>query len=326
MFVYTNKEELKKAIEDDPFALEYAHEKLKDDGYIVEYAVRKKGWTLAFASERLRGHKHMAMLAIKQDGRAYQFASKELQQDPELAFEAYKQNHEVIKMIPENLRTHVLEAYDKYFKINEKEKFLVDLKAKKQEQGYLVPLEKEELKDWWLEDEEFVLELLKIDKATLAQVYKNISCLNDRKFILEMAKRKEVNLYFLPKDVLEDQKFCLKLLKTNYRCYYRLNCYRDYKYLKGLDCVDASAVKDVEEERELLVTAINSLYEEAKTAEKDKYSKHLNSIFPHGVYSLDLEDLQERLEKLDENLNRIKSFAYTNKHKATQIDEENEDE
>ena len=78
---HSNKEIVKKAIENWGYAIMYASDDLKNDRELVLMAVSKIGGALEYASDKLKDDKEIVLKAISNDVDAIQYASKKLQKD-----------------------------------------------------------------------------------------------------------------------------------------------------------------------------------------------------------------------------------------------------
>ena len=88
---------VRKAVEQNGLALEFASEDLKGDRKMVHIAVAQNGLALEFASEDLKGDMETAHIAATQNDLALEFASKKLLQYWELVKDMDKDDWDVAK-------------------------------------------------------------------------------------------------------------------------------------------------------------------------------------------------------------------------------------
>ncbi|CAK9046743.1 unnamed protein product [Durusdinium trenchii] len=91
------KEIVEAALAQDPCALQFAPEAMRDDPHLLQSLLRREGRALRFASKRLRGDRHLVLLAIASCPRAVLCASEDswqgrlnvllaaMERDPQLA-------------------------------------------------------------------------------------------------------------------------------------------------------------------------------------------------------------------------------------------------
>jgi hypothetical protein len=80
----SDKEIVKKAIQNWAYAIQFAGENLKDDKELVLIAVSEIGGALEYASERLRNDREVVLKAISMDSDAIDYASEKLKKDKEI--------------------------------------------------------------------------------------------------------------------------------------------------------------------------------------------------------------------------------------------------
>ena len=108
-----NYQDLKTAIEQNPVALEFVSNRLKNDREIVYNSVSKVGWTTCYASDKLRGDKDLILAGVKVDGQILYYASKELRDDKDVVLEAVRNKGLILKYASHRMRRDkeiVLEA------------------------------------------------------------------------------------------------------------------------------------------------------------------------------------------------------------------------
>ena len=102
---------LLKAIETDPYVIESASERMRNDKEVMMKVVKRSGYLLRYASPELQNDKDIIMEAVKNSitTPSLAFASDELKKDPEVINAAIK--HDPYQIIcVENPKPYLIEA------------------------------------------------------------------------------------------------------------------------------------------------------------------------------------------------------------------------
>ena len=94
------------AIIQNPIALEFASDTLKNDKEVVMNSVSKVGWTACYASEKLRADKELFLAGVQIDGQILYYASKELRDDEEVVLQAVRNKGLILKYASRRLRNN----------------------------------------------------------------------------------------------------------------------------------------------------------------------------------------------------------------------------
>ena len=100
-----DEEFVRAAIENDPYNINYASDRLKDSKeFILNFINMPHSYTLQWASDRLRDDKEVALEAVKQNGMALNYVSDRLKDDKEVVLEAVKQNGRALRFASDELK------------------------------------------------------------------------------------------------------------------------------------------------------------------------------------------------------------------------------
>ena len=86
------------------YTLQWASDRLRDDKEVVLEAVKQGGWALEYTSDELKNDKEVVLEAVKQNGRALYYASDDLQDDKEVVLEAVKQDGWALQLASDSLK------------------------------------------------------------------------------------------------------------------------------------------------------------------------------------------------------------------------------
>lgn len=102
--VRDNQNFAKRAIELQPFNIEYVSDRLKDDEELIRTAISKHTHTLYYASPRLKDNEDIVLTAIEKNGWALEFASDRLKDDERIVLEALKFDKRTLRYASERIQ------------------------------------------------------------------------------------------------------------------------------------------------------------------------------------------------------------------------------
>ena len=196
-FITKNKKELQE-IKNNPMALQFASEKLKDNEKVVSEAVIKNPLALQFASEKLKDNRDVVRTAFLHNPKALQFASEKIKDDKAFISHAVLENPMAFQFASEELKDDkdvVSLAVGRDPMVlqfaSEKPKNNVDivLKAVKQN-GMALQFASEEIK------KNLVIVFKAVEQNGMALQYASEECKNDERIVRTAVKQDPMALQF----------------------------------------------------------------------------------------------------------------------------------
>ncbi|SAL47282.1 hypothetical protein AWB71_02558 [Caballeronia peredens] len=106
-----NKEQALHVCAQNPYALAFVSDRMKDDIDVVKTAVNELADVVKFAGPVARDNKEIGLSAVMQDGNSFKYLSERLRNDPEVAVIAsYDLGDEIKEHLGENLKASIGKA------------------------------------------------------------------------------------------------------------------------------------------------------------------------------------------------------------------------
>ena len=201
------------AVRGHGWALQFAHQDLKEDREVVLEAVRQDGRALQFAHGDLKKDREVVLEAVLKDSRAWKYAHADLKKDREFVLEAVRQSRWALEFAhedPKKDREDVLKA------VRQHGLALMDLRPDREvvleairRNGRALEFAHEDLK----KDKEVVLQAVRQNGFALEFAHEDLK--NDRDVILEAVRQNGFALEFAHKDLKQEREFHLEAVLQN---------------------------------------------------------------------------------------------------------------